>query len=260
MQLTVLTDNCAGGIFLAEHGLSYIIESEGKKILFDTGHTDVFIKNALKLDIDIQKEISTIVLSHGHWDHGNGLTFLKGKTLITHPMSFMERFRENDSSYIGLNQTYDELKNRYDLITTKEPYKISDNIFFMGEIPRLTEFESKTTSFVDKNKQPDFVPDDSAIAIVEDSQLIIVSGCAHSGICNTIMHAQKITGIAKVKAVFGGFHLKKDNRQTKETIQFLKKNNIDRIMPSHCTEFEALNAFSKEFFISQVKTGTIFKF
>jgi 7,8-dihydropterin-6-yl-methyl-4-(beta-D-ribofuranosyl)aminobenzene 5'-phosphate synthase len=260
MKLSVLTDNCAGGNFLAEHGLSYLIESKGHKVLFDTGHSDVFIKNASKLGLDIKNEISTIVLSHGHWDHGDGLVFLSGKKLLTHPMAFMERFRGNDNSYIGLSMTFDEIKDKFDLITSKEPYKISDNIFFLGEIPRLTEFESKTTSFVDKNKQPDFVPDDSAIVIVEDNELVIVSGCAHSGICNTILHAQKFTEIKTVKAVFGGFHLKKDNMQTKQTIQFLKQNNIKSIFPSHCTEFEALIAFSKEFSISQIKTGTVFNF
>jgi len=258
MQITILTDNCAGGKFLAEHGLSYLIESKGQKILFDTGHSDVFLKNATKLGIDIHKEISIVVLSHGHWDHGDGLAYLKSKTLITHPMAFMERFRGNDNSNIGLKMTKEEIKDRYNLVKTKEPYKISDNIIFLGEIPRLTDFESKTTSFIDRNKQPDFVLDDSAIFIIENNELIIVSGCAHSGICNTILHAQKITGLKKVKAVFGGFHLKKNNKQTKETIKFLKQNNVEKIFPSHCTELEALHAFSKEFSISQVKTGTVY--
>ncbi len=260
MQLTVLTDNCAGAGFLAEHGLSYLISHEGHKILFDTGYTDVFLKNAAKLGIDIHNEVNTVLLSHGHWDHGNGLSFLEGKRLITHPMAFMERFRGHDDSFIGLVLTKDELSDRFNLVLTKEPYKISDNIFFLGEIPRLTEFESKTTPFVDKQNQPDFVPDDSAICIVQNNELIVVSGCAHSGICNTILYAQKITGINDVKAVFGGFHLKTNNKQTKETIRFLKNQNIEHVFPSHCTELDALVAFRKEFNISQVKTGTIFKF
>lgn len=260
MQLTILTDNCAGAGFLAEHGLSFLVEIKGQKVLFDTGHTDVFLKNAAKLGLDIQKEISTIVLSHGHWDHGDGLSYLEGKRLITHPMAFMERFRGNDDSYIGLNMTKDELKGKYDLVTTREPNLISDNLYFLGEIPRQTEFESKTTPFVDKNNQPDFVPDDSAICVVQNDELIIVSGCAHSGICNTILKAQKVSGISKVKTVVGGFHLKKDNKQTKETIRFLKNQNIENVFPSHCTELDALVAFRREFNIKQVKTGTIFNF
>lgn len=260
MQLTVLTDNCAGAGFLAEHGLSYLINYEGQKILFDTGHTDVFLKNAAKLEIDIHNEVNTIVLSHGHWDHGDGLSFLEGKRLITHPITFMERFRGNDNSFIGLDLTKDELADRFNLMLTKEPYKISDNIFFLGEIPRLTDFESKTTPFVDKNNKPDFVPDDSAICIVQNDELIVVSGCAHSGICNIILHAQKVSDVSKIKAVIGGFHLKTDNKQTKETIRFFKNQNIENVFPSHCTELDALVAFRREFNISQVKTGTIFNF
>ena len=260
MQLTVLTDNYAGAGFLAEHGLSYLINYEGQKILVDTGHTDVFLKNAAKLEIDIHNEVNTVVLSHGHWDHGDGLSFLEGKRLITHPIAFMERFRGNDDSYIGLNMTEDELKEKYNLVTECEPYIISDNIYFLGEIPRLTEFESKTTPFVDKSRQPDFVPDDSAICIVQNDELIVVSGCAHSGICNTILHAQTVSGVTKIKAIIGGFHLKTDNKQTKETIRFFKNQNIENVFPSHCTELDALVAFRTEFNISQVKTGTIFNF
>lgn len=260
MQLTILTDNCAGAGFLAEHGLSYLISYNGQKVLFDTGHTDVYLRNAEKLKIDIHNEVNTIVLSHGHWDHGDGLSHLNRKSLIVHPMAFMERFRGNDNSYVGLNLTKDELKDKFDLIISREPYKIAESIFFLGEIPRQTEFESKTTPFVDTNNKPDFVPDDSALFIVQNNELIIVSGCAHSGICNTILHAQKVSGVSKVNAVIGGFHLKTDNKQTKETIRFLKNQNIQYVLPSHCTEIDALTAFRKEFNISQIKTGTIFNF
>lgn len=260
MKLTVLTDNCAGSGFLAEHGLSYLIESKEQKILFDTGHTDVFLKNAKKLDIDIQQEVNTIVLSHGHWDHGDGLRFMKGQKLITHPQSFMERFRGSDGGNIGLSLTKKEMEGKFDMTLCKEAYRITEDVIFLGEIPRLTEFESKTTPFVDKNNTPDFVPDDSAITIVHNNELIVVSGCAHSGICNIIMQAQKVTGITKVKAVIGGFHLKTNNMQTKKTIQFLKQHGVEQVFPSHCTQLEALIAFSKDFNSSQVKTGRIFNF
>jgi len=181
MQLTVLTDNCAGAGFLAEHGLSFLVESKGQKVLFDTGHTDVFLKNATTLEID-----------------------------RTHPAAFKEKFSGNDDNYIGLDLTKDELEDKYNLVATKESYKISDNMFFLGEIPRLTEFESKTTPFVDKEHKPDYMPDDSAICIVENDEIIVISGCAHSGICNTILHAQKVTGISKMyfpRIVPGLMHL-----------------------------------------------------
>ena len=84
MTLTVLTENSAGGSFLAEHGLSYFIEHDNMQLLFDTGHSDVFLRNAKNLNIDID-QVETVILSHGHWDHGNGLKYLSRKKLITHP-------------------------------------------------------------------------------------------------------------------------------------------------------------------------------
>ncbi len=260
MTLTVLTDNTAGSIFLAEHGLSYLIESNGFQLLLDTGHSDVFVKNAHRLGVDIQKDINTVVLSHGHWDHGNGLQFLSGQKLVTHPLSFIERFRKTDHSSIGLTMTQQEISDRFELTTTQSPLFITDNILFLGEIPRLTTFEAQSTSFIDKEDQPDFVPDDSALVVIENEQLNIISGCSHSGICNIIQYAIKVTGIESVNAVIGGLHLKHNNKQTKDTVQFLKQHAIKKVYPSHCTELEALIAFKEEFNISSVKTGTILTF
>lgn len=257
MKLTVLTDNCAGAGFVAEHGLSYLIEHKGMKILLDTGHTDVFLQNAKRLGIDILKEIETVVLSHGHWDHGDGLKYLTGKTLITHPSAFIKRYRKNDHSHIGLTLSKDELKEKFTLKITKEPFKISQGIIFLGEIPRENNFEAKSTSFVDENNKPDFVPDDSALAIIDKGELIIITGCSHAGICNIITYAQKVTGIQKVNTIIGGLHLKHKNKQTYNTIHFLKELNIQQVYPSHCTELEALAVFVQEFKIKQVKTGQI---
>lgn len=257
MKLSVLTDNTAGSYFMAEHGLSYFIECSNKNILFDAGHTDVFIKNAELLSINLDKA-KTVVLSHGHWDHGNGLKYLKNKKLICHPGAFIKRYRKNDSLNIGLDLSYEEIKKRFEIIESKEPYSISEDIIYLGEIPRLNFFESKTTTFVDEKGDTDFVPDDSALAITVGDELVVVSGCSHSGICNIVEYAKSVSGIEKVKAVFGGFHLKKIDTQTKETINYFKRNGIKEIHPSHCTELPALAAFYNEFEIEQVKTGMIF--
>jgi 7,8-dihydropterin-6-yl-methyl-4-(beta-D-ribofuranosyl)aminobenzene 5'-phosphate synthase len=260
MKLTVLTENCASGKYLAEHGLSYFIEHEGKKILFDTGHTDVFLKNADRLQIDLQKEADTIVLSHGHWDHGNGLQYLSDKILISHPNSFIKRFRKGENTNIGLALIKEELMARFSLKTTAEPFHISENIVFLGEIPRKNNFEAKTTSFTDEHGNPDFVLDDSALAIIQEGLLHIITGCSHSGICNIVDYAQKITGIDDVKTVIGGFHLKHDDEQTQKTIKFLKSKQVKNIYPSHCTQLDALVAFSRTFKIQQVKSGMVFNF
>jgi 7,8-dihydropterin-6-yl-methyl-4-(beta-D-ribofuranosyl)aminobenzene 5'-phosphate synthase len=260
MKLTVLTENVAGGKFFAEHGLSYYIEHDRFSFLFDTGHSDNFIKNARMLGLDVQNNIDTIVLSHGHWDHGDGLRFLEDKTLICHPGAFIKRYRKNDKSDIGLASSKSELTKKYKLITTEKPYEITKNIIFLGEIPRLNDFEAQSTSFVDEKGEADFVMDDSAIAIIQNNELIVVTGCSHSGICNIVEHAKTVSGIRNVKAVIGGFHLKHNNLQLLKTIEYLKEANISEIYPSHCTELPALCEFHKSLGIKQLKTGMILEF
>ncbi|MBN1116129.1 MAG: MBL fold metallo-hydrolase [Bacteroidales bacterium] len=260
MKLTILTENQAGAGFLAEHGLSYLIESGGDRILFDTGSSDVFLKNASKLGFDIQKDIDIVILSHGHWDHGNGLQYLRNKTLITHPGVFMNRFRKHNQTPIGLYLSREEIEEYFELLTTQNSYKIANNLIFLGEIPRINDFEAQTTTFIDEDGNPDFVFDDSAIAVVENNELIVITGCSHSGICNIVDYAMKVTGLKSVKAVIGGFHLKYNNKQTQQTIQYFKNLNVKNLYPSHCTELEALTAFSAVFNISALKTGMILEF
>ncbi len=260
LKITILTENVAGGKFLAEHGLSYLIEIDGEQILFDTGHSDVFLKNADKLGIDIKKNVQTVVLSHGHWDHGDGLQFIENKKLITHPTSFIKRYRKVDKSPVGLSLSREQIKNKFNLIESKVPVQITDNLFFLGEIPLQNNFEAQTTTFIDEADNPDFMPDDSALAAIVNNELIVITGCSHSGICNIVEHAKKVTKITNVKAVIGGFHLKHQNLQTKKTVDFFKINNVEKLFPSHCTELPALASFYESFKIRQVKTGMIFEF
>lgn len=259
MKLTVLTENTASPDFLAEFGLSYLLEHDDMKILFDTGSTDVFKKNAGKLDIDLQT-VDMIVLSHGHWDHGNGLKYLKNKPLLCHPGVFIRRYHKNDDVHIGLELSREELEQRFQIILSGTPYKISDKIIFLGEIPRRNAFESKSTAFMDEHGKEDYIPDDSALTMVVNDELVVVSGCAHSGICNIIEYARDVTGVKKVNTVIGGFHLKSDDRQTKETIQYLKDLQIAKVLPSHCTQLPALAAFYREFQMEQVRAGMVFHF
>lgn len=260
MKLTVLTENVAGGKFLAEHGLSYLIEIDTEKFLFDTGHSNIFLQNAAILGIDICNDVENVVLSHGHWDHGDGLQFLKNKMLLTHPDSFVRRFHKTDHSPVGLSFTKKELLETFRLTETKEPFQLTEHLFYLGEIPRKNNFESQTTSFMLENGEDDFILDDSALAAIVENKLVVVSGCSHSGICNICEHAKNVTGISGIRTVIGGFHLKQNDHQTIETIKYFKTNNIEKLYPSHCTEFPALAEFYKEFFTKQVKTGMIFNF
>lgn len=180
--------------------------------------------------------------------------------MICHPDAFQERYRKGGTENIGLELTFDTLKKKFDITYTRSPFKISDNIIFLGEIPRNNAFEAKTTSFQLENGREDFVMDDSALAIVKNDQLVVITGCSHSGICNIIEYAKQVTGIDNVHAVIGGFHLKYNDNQTAETISYFKKLKIERVYPSHCTELPALFAFYNAFNIQQLKSGTILTF
>ena len=260
MKLTVLTENTAGGKFLAEHGLSYLIEIDDQKILFDAGHSDVFLKNAKKLGIDIPNEVEKIVLSHGHWDHGNGLQYLEDETLFVHPSAFIRRFRKRDFSPVGLSVSKQTLARKFTIRETTSPEKVTDHLIFLGEIPRKNNFEAQTTPFADDFQNDDFVPDDSALAAIVNDELVVITGCSHSGICNIVEHAKTVTGISRVKGVLGGFHLKFNNEQTRRTIDFLKAQKVEAVFPSHCTELPALAALYQAFGIQQLKTGSILEF
>lgn len=253
LKITVLSDNVAGRKCLAEHGLSFWIEAD-RNILFDTGSSDLFRHNASILGIDPDRA-DAIVLSHGHDDHTGGLHSVSGKKLICHPETFTERYRKSNRSALGIRHSEEEVRERFELVTSRSPVRISDQIYFMGEIPRKNDFESQTTAFITADGTDDFVTDDSGIAIVTRKGLVVVSGCAHSGICNMIDHAREITGIREVYMVIGGFHLRNDDELTQKTIDWLVQEKVEKAVPSHCTGFQALTAFYKTFPFIQVKTG-----
>lgn len=255
VEITVLNDNRPGRKLLAEHGLSYHIMADGKRILLDTGSSDVYLKNAAKLGLDLKK-VDVIVLSHGHWDHGDGLQFMKGKTLITHPESFKKRYhKKQDKSYVGLCMTKNQMQEKYTLQLSREPVYITPNVIFLGQIPHNNNFEAQTTAFEDEHGKDDFITDDSAIAIKTENGLVVISGCAHAGICNTIDYAKQVSGMQKVWAVMGGFHLKKSDDLTLNTIHYIKQLNIQHVIPTHCTELPALACFYDAFKSRQVSTG-----
>ena len=254
MKISILTDNNPGGNTGAEHGLSYFIEHEGTKILFDTGQSDLFLRNASIIGINVE-ERDLIILSHGHFDHGNGLEHLTGGKMICHPDSFVKRYRTIDHTYIGLKNSRDEIAQKFDLITSRAPLPVSDTMLFLGEIPRITDFESQQTSFSFEDGSPDFVADDSAIALQTENGLFVITGCGHAGVVNTLEHARKVTGEQRIFGIMGGFHLKKRDRQTIETIHYLKENRVEHIIPSHCTALPALVAFAESCQIQTVKTG-----
>lgn len=260
MKISVLTENCAGSHFQAEHGLSYLIEIDNEKILFDTGHSDVFLKNAQKLGINIHREVDTVVLSHGHWDHTYGLKYLDNKTVVTHPRSLDRMLATEDFKDVQLKLTSQELEEKFNLQPVKSPQNITENLIFLGEIPRANDFESQTTYFTDERGKEDFIPDDTALVAIIENELIIITGCSHSGICNITEYAKLVTGISDVKAILGGFHLKDKDEQTEKTVKYFQKHQVAKMYPSHCTQLPALSAFYEAFNTHQLKTGMVLEF
>ncbi|MGM0464585.1 MAG: MBL fold metallo-hydrolase [Bacteroidota bacterium] len=254
MKISILTDNAPGTYTAAEHGLSYLIEHDGRRILFDTGQSDLFLKNADIMNIDMDS-VDTIVLSHGHYDHGNGLKYLSGGTLICHPACFGKKYGRGGKKYIGLYGNRDELEKKFKLICSAEPYSITENIVFLGEIPRVTDFESKETYFTFEDGSPDYIMDDSAVALIHKEGLFVITGCGHAGVVNTLEHALKVTGEKRIYGIMGGFHLKDNNQQTKQTIKYLQQKEVKHVYPSHCTALPAMAAFYDAFGMRQLKTG-----
>lgn len=258
IKITVLIENTAGNKCRAEHGLSYLVEAD-KSILFDTGASDLFIQNAGQLNVDLNL-IDTVVLSHGHDDHSGGIQFLNDKKLVCHPDVFIRRFRKVDGTGLGFPLSRAETDKKFEVHTSTEPFRLSEQIWFLGEVPRLNDFEAKDTSFLFEDGTEDFTMDDTGLAIIGDEGLVVISGCAHAGICNMVDHAIKVTGVEKIQAVIGGFHLKRNDKITKRTIEHLKKLNVQQVIPSHCTMLPALAAFLEKWRFAQLKTGNVLKF
>jgi len=259
MNLVVLSEVKAMDGFESEHGLAFFIETAHKKILFDTGASGLFLKNAAILGIN-PREADMIVLSHGHWDHGNGLEHMEGLSLVCHPGCFDRRYRKSGKSYLGLSLSEEELRKRYDVQTFREPHKLCDHTWFLGEIPRWNSFEAKKTKYILEGGEEDFIMDDSGLATVTDQGLVVISGCAHSGICNMVEYAMSVSGVSKVAAVVGGFHLRAVNNQTRRTITYLKNLGVKQVLPSHCTFDPALSEFHEVFGRTELKSGNHLSF
>lgn len=248
MRFTILTENRESNCnCINEDGLSIYIELENKKILLDAGITDAFMKNAKVLGIDLQ-EIDKIVLSHGHWDHGNGLKYINlKKTLILHPDAYTKRYSLlRNMAFGGINQTREELKEKFDLIETKEPYQIFENVWFLGQINRRFEVPKENAHTVLENNEKDYLYDDTGIVVKLEKGIVVFSSCSHSGINNIIEQAKEVTRDDRILAVVGGFHLKKLNEYTNKIIEYFSSNNIKVAYMGHCTSDEVIQEFKNK--------------
>jgi len=273
MQLTVLVDNNTfiDRYFYGEPGVSYLIEEKNKKILFDVGYSDAFIKNAQKMNISLF-DVDFIVLSHGHIDHTGGLEPLvkyyleaaiekiphKKPTIIAHPLAFATKKME-DFEDIGSLMPENKLSLHFKLNPSKEPLWLSEDLVFLGEIPRKNDFEAQTSMgkrVIDNVGEDDDLSDDSALVYQSLQGLIIITGCSHSGICNIVEYAKKVCRVNKIVDIVGGFHLlRPGDVQLQKTLEYMKQLKPAAVHACHCTDLKSKIALSGVIPLEEVGVG-----
>lgn len=258
VKITTLSEDTANYGFLAEWGLSVLVEADGVRVLLDTGLSFSAVHNALLMGIDLST-IDCIVLSHGHADHTGGLRDvlkIKGEVeVIAHPDIWSAKYVQRHQQtlrYNGIPFRREELESlgaRFNLV--REPFYITDNILTTGEIPMSSSHEKIDNNIFVKEAgtlHPDPLADDLALIIDTDFGLVIILGCAHRGIINTVCHAQNITGKKPVHTVIGGTHLfRASEERLEKTISDLKEIGIQKLGVSHCTGFHASARLAQEF-------------
>ena len=259
LSLTVLVDNTTitDRYFGGEPGLSFLIETEGKKILFDTGFSDLFLHNAQKLGINLL-DLDMVVLSHGHLDHSGGLFPLirhmtrsiiegfpvKKPLLVAHPWCFYPRpkFPVPDTGTVLSEQ---ELSRFFDVCTTTVPRHLTTNLVFLGEIERTFKFEqadpgTRKIILPDGTTREDRILDDSALAFRTSEGLVIITGCSHAGICNIVEQAKTVCGNSRVIDIIGGLHLlSPEPSHFKKTAEYLRHLQLKSLHACHCTSLSS---------------------
>lgn len=258
-RIVTLSENTSGMVpgLLAEHGLSIYIEFGETKLLFDTGQSTSAAHNAGVLGIDLKGV--PIALSHGHYDHTGGLENalkLTGPTqAFCHPDVFAPKYaeRQGRQRYIGMRRSiedYELMGARFQI--SREPRELAKCVWLTGEISRITNFEGLEEDLIvlDPEKRVDPLQDDQALVLEMDEGLLIILGCAHSGLINTIEHALKITGESRVFGVVGGTHLGFGGvrrERLARTIEALKGYDPKLLAVSHCTGPLAACKLAEEF-------------
>ena len=268
--------------FLAEHGFSCLIKTvdvEEHLFLMDVGISGTcLLHNVDLLKIDLGK-VEALILSHGHFDHFFGLDKVlnrlpKGIPFVLHPEAFLNR-RLNIAP-LGVQVPLPSLEENMLKTAGVEVRKVredstlgSGRFLILGEVNRVTEFEKGfpwAEAEIGGNWVKDPFPDDRGIAVqIKNKGLVVIGGCSHAGIINTVKHAQKIAGTQKVHAVLGGFHLTGPlfDPIIKPTIEEMKKIAPDYIVPTHCTGWKAINEFAREmpdqFHLNSVGTTYVFQ-
>ncbi|HIE17650.1 MAG TPA: MBL fold metallo-hydrolase [Dehalococcoidia bacterium] len=260
IRLTTLSENTAGRVgVLAEWGLSVLVEINDYKVLLDTGLDMSAAYNAAILGVDLST-IDRIVISHGHRDHTGGLqrvlSAIRRKVeIIAHPDIWAAKYSRTFSTkeqYAGIPFSREALESLGAVFTfSTQPVWLAENIVTSGEIPMHTDYEKVDSElFVREGGQfhPDPLRDDLALIVKSDKGLVVILGCGHRGIINTLYHAREIAGEEHIHMVIGGTHLINASRgQIDLTVTALKELGVEKIGVSHCTGLPAAAILFQEF-------------
>ncbi len=276
-RITILCENRVGRVIgTGEHGFSAFIETDQGNYLFDTGNGHGVVSNSLALNKDLRSLRKTF-LSHGHNDHTGGLPEvlkLTGKVDVhAHPHIFLDRIAilkgegKETRRFAGLvyKKTYLEFLGA-NFILNQEFSEVGKRMFLTGEVPRQTTFEKNDSRLyveIDGKMVQDVLMDDQSLVLDTGKGLILILGCAHSGMINIIHHVITKTGKQKFNAILGGTHLDfLTPDQLEESVKALKQMEIEKIGVSHCTGMRAAFRLQQEFGDRFVYgcVGTVFDF
>jgi len=259
-KITTLVENTvaqSGKKLIGEHGLSFYIETQNHKILFDTGQNLAISNNAQVLGIDLSL-IDTVILSHGHYDHTGGLKSLlecnRDFRLYAHPDVFGQKVKgaEENFKYIGIPVDKQFLEKKgIDIKLGRNPAQICPGIMTTGEIPLENDFEGLESVFYIKNENgvvADTLADDQAVILDTDKGVTALLGCSHRGVINTLTQVVRLTGKKRIHAILGGLHLgKASEAKLSKIMDHLRGFELEKMGVGHCTGTRAFLALANEF-------------